>query len=120
MMMYAVLCFISEASSSAGWSPGQDAENMCRIDAVTARHVGQIPYMARLSPTSSAVSVRRGRKALVVVDGPFVESKEHLVGFYVVECNDLDQAVTFASDLMAANPWGGGYEVRPVHASKAG
>ena len=112
--MYAVLCFTSADSSSEGWSSGEDAENMRRIGAVTAEHAGHIPYMARLSPASSAVSVRKGRKAPIVVDGPFVESKEHLVGFYLVECSDLDQAVKFASDLLIANPWGSGYEVRPV------
>ncbi len=119
-MMYAVLCFTSAELSGAGWSSSEDSETMRRLGSVTAKHAGSTPYMARLSPASSAVSVRRGRKGPIVVDGPFIESKEHLAGFYVIECGELDEAVEFANDLLAANPWGSGYEVRPVFAGKAG
>lgn len=119
-MLYAVLCFTSEESSRAGWSAGQDAENMRRIEAVTGGYAGKIPYMARLSPAPSAKSVRPGRGGPVVFDGPFVESKEHLVGFYVIECDNQDQAITFANDLTMANPWGSGYEVRPIQSGKVG
>lgn len=51
------------------------------------------------------------------MDGPFIESKEHLAGFYVVDCDSLDEAMQFARNLMDANPWGSGYEVRPVSTS---
>jgi hypothetical protein len=47
----------------------------------------------------------------VVTDGPFVETKEALGGFYIVEAADLDQAITFAKQCPAP---AGGIEVRPV------
>jgi hypothetical protein len=48
-----------------------------------------------------------------VLDGPYAETKEQLLGFYIVDCNNLDEAVEVARDLGTANP-GGAYEIRPV------
>jgi hypothetical protein len=65
-----------------------------------------------LQPTTTATSVRgeaSGDK--VVTDGPFVETKEALGGFYIVEASDLDQAIAFAKQCPAP---AGGIEVRPV------
>jgi hypothetical protein len=49
-----------------------------------------------------------------VVDGPFAETKEALLGFYLVECQSQDEAMGIAKDLEKANPGVGAYEVRPV------
>jgi hypothetical protein len=64
-------------------------------------------------PTTAATSLRKGQEPLVL-DGPFVETKEQLLGFYLVDCEDLDQALETAKELAEANPGAGGYEVRPV------
>ena len=48
----------------------------------------------------------------MVLDGPFAETKEQLLGFYVVDCDSLEEALDFARDLAKANP-GGAYEMRP-------
>src|SRR6202035_3846741 len=53
------------------------------------------------------------KKLAVVLDGPYAETKEQLLGFYVVDCKNLDEALDVARDLGAANP-GGAYEIRPV------
>jgi len=45
-----------------------------------------------------------------VVDGPFAETKEQLLGFYVVDCSSLEEALAVARELVAANP-GGAYEL---------
>ena len=50
----------------------------------------------------------------VVIDGPFAETKEQFLGFYTLECADLDEAVEFARELSEVNPSGGSYEIRPV------
>ncbi|TIU56724.1 MAG: YciI family protein, partial [Mesorhizobium sp.] len=50
----------------------------------------------------------------VVIDGPFAETKEQFLGFYTLECADLDEAVDFARELSEVNPSGGSYEIRPV------
>ena len=60
-----------------------------------------------LQQTTTATSIRAGE----VTDGPFVESKEALAGFYIVEARDLDHAVEIAKLCPAP---GGGVEVRPV------
>jgi hypothetical protein len=49
----------------------------------------------------------------LVLDGPYAETKEQLLGFYLVDCKNLDEALDVARDLGAANP-GGAYEIRPV------
>ena len=70
---------------------------------------------AALYPTTTAttVHVRGGRGGEVLTsDGPFAETKEVLTGFYLFECADLDEAVTWAAKLPAA--WTGAVEVRPV------
>jgi hypothetical protein len=48
-----------------------------------------------------------------VIDGPFAETKEQLLGFYVIEAKGLDDALEVARGLGRANP-GGSYEIRPV------
>jgi hypothetical protein len=53
-----------------------------------------------------------------VIDGPFAETKEQLLGFYVIEVADLDAALDVARELAAVNP-GGAYEVRPIALYKA-
>lgn len=73
---------------------------------------GKILGGEALQPTTTATSVRgeaSGDK--VVTDGPFVETKEALGGFYIVEAADLDQAISFAKQCPAP---AGGIEVRPV------
>jgi hypothetical protein len=49
----------------------------------------------------------------VVTDGPFTESKEQLLGFYVIDCADRDGAIAAARELRDVNP-GAIYEIRPV------
>ena len=49
----------------------------------------------------------------MVIDGPFAETKEQLLGFYVVDCASLEETLAIARELAAANP-GGAYEIRPI------
>ena len=55
----------------------------------------------------------RGRGDGTVIDGPYTESKEQLLGFYVIDCADRDAAIAAARDLRQANP-SAMYEIRPV------
>jgi hypothetical protein len=67
---------------------------------------------AGLSAPHSATSVRlRGGKRLLT-DGPFADSKEHLIGYYLIECADLDEAIGWAAKV--PNVRTGTVEVRPV------
>ena len=75
-----------------------------------AKRLGPV---VRLMPTRAATTVRKDREPPLVFDGPFAETKEQLLGFYLVECANRDEAVDVAKDLGRANP-GGTYELRPV------
>jgi hypothetical protein len=66
----------------------------------------------RLQPSATATSVRVRGGDIVIVDGPFAETKEYVAGFYVVECADLDEAIEVASKIPASGY--GTIEVRPV------
>jgi hypothetical protein len=70
---------------------------------------------AALHPTSTATVVRveggRGGDVLTT-DGPFVEAREILSGFYLIEAEDLDGAVAIAAQIPGA--WDGAVELRPV------
>jgi hypothetical protein len=88
---------------------------MTRLHAVNdelARQ-GRLGPVARLLPTTAATTLRKGRENLVI-DGPFAETKEQLLGFYIVECSSLDAAIETAKELAVANPGTGSYEIRPV------
>ena len=67
----------------------------------------------QLQPTSTATTVRvQGGKTLTT-DGPFAETKEQLGGFYIIECDNLDQAIEAASQIPSTRV-GGVIEVRPI------
>ena len=113
-MLYAILCYHDEDIVGA-WTKEEDDACMARLAVVHDKLAkqGRLGPVARLLPTTAATSLRKGDKPLVI-DGPFVETKEQLLGFYVVDCADLDAALDAAKDLAQANPGAGGYEVRPI------
>jgi hypothetical protein len=73
---------------------------------------GKLLVLERLQPTSAATTVKRRDGDLVIADGPFAETKEQIAGFYVIECEDLDEALELAYRNPAAEF--GTVEVRPV------
>jgi hypothetical protein len=68
----------------------------------------------RLEATSTASTLVKGHQPPLVVDGPFAETKEALLGFYVVDVETKEEALQIAKDLEKANPGVGAYEVRPI------
>ena len=75
--------------------------------------------MARLLPTTAATTLRKDQEPPLVVDGPFAETKEQLLGFYIIDCQSLDEAIETSRELARAN-MGGSYEIRPVAQLDAG
>jgi hypothetical protein len=65
-----------------------------------------------LEPVSTATTVRVERGERLVTDGPFAETKEQLGGFYLLDCEDLDEAIAYAAKIPGAQS--GCVEVRPV------
>ena len=113
-MLYAILCYHDEDVTCA-WSKEQDDAVMAKLAVVQDKLTkqGRLGPVARLLPTTAATTLRKDREPPLVIDGPFAETKEQLLGFYVVDCENLEGALEVARDLGAANP-GGYYEIRPV------
>ena len=113
-MLYAFLCYNDEAAVCA-WSKHEEAAVMAKLGAVTEKltREGRLGPVARLVPTTAATTLRKDSDPPLVIDGPFAETKEQLLGFFVIDCNSLDQALETAKELGRANP-GGSYEIRPL------
>jgi hypothetical protein len=113
-MQYAILCYHDEKVTCA-WSKEQDDVVMAKIGGVMDKlsRQGKLGPVARLLPTTAATTLRKDREQPIVIDGPFAETKEQLLGFYIVDCQSLDEVLEIARELGAANP-GGAYEIRPV------
>ena len=118
-MLYAILCYHDE-DVVGSWTKEQDAAVMEKLAVVQDKLTkqGRLGPVARLLPTTAATTLRKDDPP-VVIDGPFAETKEQLLGFYVVDCENLDEALDVARDLGAANP-GGAYEIRPVGVFRPG
>jgi hypothetical protein len=115
-MQYAILCYNDERITCA-WSKEHDDAVMAKLGAVTDKYAkkGKLGPVARLLPTTAATTLRKDREPALIIDGPFAETKEQLLGFYIIDCDTLDEALEFARELGAVNP-GGAYEIRPVGA----
>ena len=114
-MLYAILCY-NEEDVVGAWTKDHEDAVMARLGVVQQKLAdqGRLGPVARLLPTTAATTLRKGRDGPLVIDGPFAETKEQLLGFYLVDCAGLDEALAVARDLAAANPDGGSYEIRPV------
>jgi len=111
-MLYTVLCYNDEAAVFA-WTKEEDDAVMGRLNVVHEKWEakGKLKPSIRLLPTSAATTLRK--KDNEVLDGPYAETKEQLLGFYVIEVDSLEEGLEFARELTAANP-GGAYELRPI------
>src|SRR5690606_37310354 len=91
-MQYAILCYHSEDVVCA-WSKEEDAAVMARLKTVhePLAAAGKLGPVARLMPTTAATTLRKDQDPPLVLDGPFAETKEQLLGFYVVDCENLDE-----------------------------
>ena len=112
-MLYALLCYNPEEVVYA-WSKEEDDAVMARLDVVHQRLLkqGKMGPSLRLLPTTTATTLRKSDPPMVL-DGPFAETKEQLLGFYIIDVADLEEALDVARDLGKANP-GGAYEIRPL------
>jgi len=122
-MLYALLCYNSEEVIGT-WTKQEDEAVMARLSAINERLIREkkLGPVARLMPTNAATTLRKtgknrrlepGGEPPMVLDGPFAETKEQLLGFFVVDCANLDEALAITRELGEANP-GGAYEVRPI------
>ena len=111
-MLYAVLCYHNEAEVMA-WPKEKDDAVIAKRAVVRKKYAaaGKLGPVARLMPTTAATSIRLGKDPLVL-DGPFAETKEQLLGFYVVQGDSLDDALAFARELGEGET--ATFEIRPL------
>jgi hypothetical protein len=110
-MLYAILAYHVEAEVKS-WSADEDAAVMAGLREVHQRLKGRLGPAARLGETRNA-STLRGPGHGIVMDGPFSETKEQLLGFYVIDCADEAEAIAAARDLRSVNP-SAVYEIRAL------
>ena len=115
-MLYAILCYDSEDVVES-WTPDQDTAVIAKLEVVADKlaREGRLGPVARLMPTTTATTLRKGKEP-IVLDGPFAETKEQLLGFFIVECASLEQAIDTAKELGRASSTTGSYEIRPLRA----
>jgi len=112
-MLYAILCYNSE-DAVGSWSKEHHDTVMADLGKVQdglARQ-GRLGPVARLLPTTAATTLRKGRDNLVI-DGPFAETKEQLIGFVMIEAADQEEALEIASNIPLAAM--GQIEVRAIY-----
>ncbi len=113
-MKYAILCYDREDVVMA-WTKEQDdaaIQKLLTVQQKLARD-GKLGPVGRLSATKTARTLRKGEQSLVL-DGPFAETKEQLLGFFIVEAANMDEAMEAAEQLARASSSKGAYEVREL------
>src|SRR5262245_66270054 len=113
-MLYAILCYHFEDVVTS-WTKEEEDAVMERLSVIHHkwRSDGKLGPAVRLLPTTTARTLKKDKEPPLVIDGPFAETKEQLLGFYVIDGESLDEVIDIARDLARANP-GGSYEIRPV------
>ena len=98
-MRYMMLVYSTEGPD------GLAAEEAARIMAghrkvmEEANRKGVLVGAEPLAPTSTATTVRVQNGKALVIDGPFAETKEHLAGYYIIDCENLDEAIEWAAKI---------------------
>jgi hypothetical protein len=112
-MQYLMLLYASESTFNT-LTPEQQKAGVEQYSRFTEeiKHNGKWVNSNRLAPVASATTVRVRDGKRVVTDGPFVETKEQLGGYYLIEAKDLDEAIAIAARCPGAEH--GTIEVRPV------
>ena len=112
-MIYAILAYHQEGNIT-GMTSEEDAALMEKLIATHTRldEDGNLGPAARLDFTKGAKTLR-GLEPGMLLDGPFAETKEQLLGFYIYECDSMEQAVEAARALREVNK-SAVYEIRPI------
>ena len=115
-MRYLAMIFVSEGGPAFSGKERQELTNEYLQFDRDAKDAGVYLGGEALQSAETATVVRMLESGAFVTDGPFGESKETIAGFYVLECENLDQAIEWASKIPAARK--GAIEVRPVMETK--
>ena len=110
-MLYSILIYAAEDAVTALGKEGESehvARHLKVHEKLTAQ--GKLGPCVRLMPTSTAVQLRTAGGPMIV-DGPFAETKEQFLGFYIVDCESREEAIEIARSLPSVDTV---FEIRPV------
>ncbi|MFZ4663745.1 MAG: YciI family protein [Caldilineaceae bacterium] len=112
-MKYMFLIYTPE-SNETQMTPAEQEAMLAEYFAFTQEAMAQNIFVAgdELKPTTAATTLRLRGNQFATTDGPFAETKEHLGGFYILECQNMEEAVGWAAKIPAAQH--GSIEVRPI------
>jgi hypothetical protein len=116
-MQFALLIYAAE--SKGPLAPSMEQEETAtpyRTYTQTLEEAGVYIGSLKLTDTTAATSVRVRDGKMLTIDGPYAETKEQLTGLYIVECDDMDEALERAAQMPAAKT--GTIEVRPIESMK--
>ncbi len=104
MSQYLLSTYAVEGEDRARMSPEKMQTFMQRVTALEAemKASGTFVFTGRLHDPDAATVVRSSDGEIVMSDGPFIESKEHIAGFYIITADDLDAALTWAGKVVKA------------------
>ena len=117
-MRYMLLIYSKEAQMEA--MSGEEAERIrgahhAVMQATAARGIFRGAEPLKSTATATTVRMQNGRS--LIIDGPFAETKEQLAGYYILDCEDLDEAIRWAEKIPTACKGGEGcVEIRPIMA----
>jgi len=106
------LCLVYGAEDGFHDLPDSPADDECQAYADTLQSDGRLLAAEPLESVRTATTIRVRGGRLTVTDGPFAETKEQLMGFYLIQARDLNEAIQLAGQVPAARS--GCVEVRPV------
>jgi hypothetical protein len=113
-MQYLLMCCFNEAQWEKIPEPQRDGimreyGELIQSLVTSGKHVAG----AKLQSSLTATTVRGKNGKPTITDGPFAETKEQLGGYHLIECRDLDEAISIAKRIPTV-PFGGTVEVRPL------
>ena len=112
-MRYMMLIY-SDETIETGRSQAENEANFALYNTFTneVRQRGNFRSGEALQPATAATTVRVQAGKTMAADGPFAATKEQLGGFYILDCQDLDEAIELAAKIPAAQE--GAVEIRPI------
>jgi hypothetical protein len=113
-MLYMLMCCINEDRWNSIPSPRRDkVMQEYRRLMEEMKSSGYLRNGGMLSPSTTATSIRSQNGKAMITDGPFAETKEQLGGYHLIECENLDEAISIAKRIPTI-PEGGVVEIRAV------
>jgi len=118
-MLYAILCYHDEDVVNS-WSKAEDDAVLAKRRRVQQELVdrGRMGPAIRLVPTTGATTIRASGNEQIVLDGPFAETKEQLLGLYIVDCDSLEEVIDFAKRMKEGEAVT--FEIRPLRIFEKG